>query len=57
MEYWVRNRDDILIFIFNAAHLYKIRFSFNQPNIPTFHYSSTPWHLITLSPVIYSLVQ
>ena len=23
-----------------------------QPSIPTFHYSSTPWHLITTKPVV-----
>ncbi len=41
MEYWVPNRDDILIFIFNAAHLYKIRSSFSQTqysNIPLFQH-------------------
>jgi hypothetical protein len=47
MEHWVCKAEDGLILISDQCHLKKIRSHSAKLSIPTFHYSTTPWHLIT----------
>jgi hypothetical protein len=57
MEYWVFKADDGLILISDECHLYKNGSRTANPSILTFHYSSTPWHLIMAGPIISYLAQ
>ncbi len=49
MEYWVSKADDVLILISDQGIYIKIDLipQTRDFSIPTFHYSSTPWHAIT----------
>jgi hypothetical protein len=46
MQYWVLKADDLRILISDKGNREKGRPHCAKPNIPKFHYSSTPWHLI-----------
>jgi len=53
MEKWNigdQKRIKILFYIFDLSQPYKNRSHTIKPNIPTFHYSNTPWHSLTTLP-------
>jgi hypothetical protein len=55
MEYWVSNREILLIVIFDFPDEYQKRSHPSEPIIPTFQYSNTPWHRITAIPPVAGL--
>ncbi len=48
MKYWDSRADDDPILISDPCHLYKNKSHSSKPSVPPFHYSSTPWHAITV---------
>jgi len=60
MEWWINGilgmkSGGVLILISAAGKLSKNRSHSAKPSIPTFHYSSIPWHPIIAKPVISDL--